>query len=392
MTDPYLDPLDVDPLDDTQPTRPPDWEAVQHHVQADVQPGPYVDYDDESTGPGCIVWGALGFFMVLLAGAIVFLAGYAGWSDGLKVAYGNATAQAQDEIDRQCGLISGDLQQGNLGLAQQRFLSLEQVTPVPACVATFAPTATARYLELQPTETPTSTPTEALIEATPTVEAEVTEAVVDAEPTSDSPYDLAGMLSDAEALMADGEIMEAIEWLEAIQSIDGTYQKARIDQMLFNAYISEADRNYRQPNGSLAEAIALTDRAEAYGDVGEYAFEREVAQLYLNAQTYIGVDYGRAIQALNSVRNLAPNYKDTGTLLFNQYVAYGDALVASFSPCEAVNQYENALRMQNNANVGGKRDAARTSCELGTSGTGTPGLGQSGDSGTPIAPIGVPNT
>lgn len=377
----------TDPLHDTQPTRPPNLnEAI-----VDVRPEPYEPYDDGG-GPGCLIWGGLGFFMVLMSAAIVLIAGMAGWSDGLKIAYSEATAEEAALIDQQCQLIVTDLNEGRFSLAQQRLISLEAMVPVVPCVATLAPQATARFLESQPMQTalPEATATiESLVTATPEPEATSSD-VVDAVPTSNSPYDLDGLLTEAEQLLAEGDVMEAIDTLEAIQALDATYQKARIDQMLFNALINEAERNFRAPGGSLAEAILLTDRAAEYGDIGEMAFEREVASLYLSAQTYLNLNFGEAIRLLNSVLNLSSNYKNARSLLYGQYVAYGDALMASFSSCQAVVQYNNALQMQNDPSVGGKRDAAQTACELGQ--TATPGPGEGGGSTTPIAPIGVPGT
>lgn len=379
----------TDPMHDTQPTRPPHLdEAI-----ADVQPMQYEPYEDEG-GPGCLIWGGLGFFMVLLAGAIVLIATMAGWSDGLKIAHADATAAVVAEMDEQCQLLEADLVEGRLGLAQQRLISLEAMIPPAPCAATLAPQATQRFIELQPTPTVEATATEAALTSTPQAEA-TADASTDATQstdTGDSPYDLDALFAEAQQLLADDERMEAIDLLEAIQALDETYQKARIDQLLFNALISEAERNYRAPGGNLAEAILLTDRAAEYGDVSssEMSFEREVASLYLSAQTYRNLNYGEAIRLLNSVLNLAPNYKDARSQLYNQYVAYGDTLVATSSHCQAIVQYNNALQMQNDPSVGGKRDAAQTVCEFGQ--TPTPANGEAGGSTTPIAPIGVPGT
>lgn len=378
----------TDPLHDTQPTRPPHLdEAI-----ADVQPMQYEPYDDDDGGPGCLIWGGLGFFMVLLAGAIVLIATMAGWSDGLKIAHADATAEVVAEMEEQCQLLEADLAEGRFGLAQQRLTSLEAMIPPAPCAATLAPQATQHFIESQPTPTLEPTATEAAVTATPQVEA-TADASTDATETtdtSDSPYDLDALFAEAQQLLADGDTMEAIDLLEAIQALDETYQKARIDQMLFNGLSNEALTNYRSPGGNLAEAILLTDRAAEYGDIGELSVEREVASLYLSAQTYRGLNYGEAIRLLNRLLTLAPNYKDARSQLYNQYVGYGDTLVATSSHCQAVVQYNNALQMQNDPSVSGKRDAAQTTCEFGQ--TPTPANGEAGGSTTPIAPIGVPGT
>jgi len=382
--------------DDTQPTQPP----VARDFQPTLLPPPQPDvppYDPEAEpgGPGCVIWGVLGFVMVVLAGLVVVLAGFAGWSDGLRVAQARETQAQAAYVADQCERLAADLSAGSLGLAQRRFESLAESTPEPECVAQYAPTATALFMANQPTATPSPTMTTPavatdVITATPEIQDEP--QVVEPSPTTTGGFDLPALLQEARDLLTEGDRIEAIDLLEAIQAIDPTYEKADIDSLLFNALIREAEYHYRAQDGNLAQAILLTERAAEYGDIGNWAFERDVAQLYLSAQTYLNINFGEAIRLLNRVISLSPQYRDARTLLVRQYAAYGDALAQS-DPCEAVMQYNNALNLAPSPNISTQRDVAQTNCDLRQSGTLLP-PDQEGQPGvqTPIAPIGVPGT
>jgi hypothetical protein len=178
------------------------------------------------------------------------------------------------------------------------------------------------------------------------------------------------LLSEAQAEIADGNFTDAISTLDAIRAIDPNFRTQDVNDMLFNALYTSAMNNFRLPDGSLAEGIVLANRAEEFGDIGELAFERDVAQLYLDAQSYLNVDYPQAIRILNSVYVLSSNYKDVQSLLFGQYVGYGDAFVAGMEPCQAVPQYDAALQLRpGDPNVVSKRDSAQTACTLGVPAT-----------------------
>ncbi len=156
--------------------------------------------------------------------------------------------------------------------------------------------------------------------------------------------------------------------------------------------------NPRQ-TGTLAEAVRLTDQAERYGtpaQLGELSYEREVARLYLNAIAAIeAADYSVAIQRLERIRVLQTNYKgaDVNRLIFNQYVAYGDAFFQyDRDYCRAAQQFRTALTIFSDAGVAGKRDNAQTLCEQSQQAQPPPQQGEPLPGETGVAPIGVPGT
>ncbi|MCA9912206.1 MAG: hypothetical protein KC496_02605 [Anaerolineae bacterium] len=170
------------------------------------------------------------------------------------------------------------------------------------------------------------------------------------------------MLIEAQGYIAEANYSEAIRTLDAIVAIDPNFQPQQVNGLLFNSLTARAELLFIS-GGSLAEAIQLTNRAEEYGDIGSLNFERGVAQLYLNALPYLDVNYAEAIRLLTQVRNLSPNYRDSVSLLLDQYIAYGDALVASGDACSAGQQYAAALQLApQNQSVVQKQSEAQAVC------------------------------
>ncbi|MCU0513999.1 MAG: hypothetical protein MUE40_15690 [Anaerolineae bacterium] len=382
-------------MDDTQPHRP-----------VRPNPPPYAaPPDDDSSGPGCLVWGLMGLLSLGLALVVVLLAGFAGWTDGLRVARANATATRSADVLTQCSFIAEDIAANRTGLLQRRLDDLLRVTPVPDCLQLIIPTATAIYRQNLPTVTPTATLTAT---ATPTLPPTLTPAAPVATATGAAApaageFDPAPLLVDAQTQITAGDYRAAVESLEAITAIDPNFEKPTVDRLLYQALTAEATRLYRT-GGNLAEAILLTNRAEEYGDVGELNFERSVAALYLDAQAALNTNYPLAIRLLSQLVALAPNYRNAGAQLFDQYEKYGDALGLTGDACGAQRQYEAALTLQQPEALRLKRDTAAQACLLGVPPTTdpalNPGAGATPDPNLPaqpptpassaVAPIGQP--
>jgi hypothetical protein len=139
--------------------------------------------------------------------------------------------------------------------------------------------------------------------------------------------------------------------------------------------------------GDLAEGVILTDRAREFGNVDRVNYEAYIASLYLEGVSAIGINYPLAIQKLSQVYNQVPTYRDVARLLFNQYVAYGDAWAAQTEYCPAAAQYQTALTILNDAGTSGKLSAAQAACAVATP-VGAP-AGTLDPNMTPIAPVGV---
>ncbi len=245
-------------LDDTQPfaarlVTPPDLPS-----EGDEASGGY-------SGPGCVIWGVMAAFSLALATAIVMLAGFAGWTTGLQVAQANATTTQDADIRVQCDNMRNDIEAGNAALLQRRIDELMKVTPAVACIESYAPTATALYINSLPTATPTATETPTI---TPTLESSTTQTAVTAEATVNAMgFDLNALLAEAQAFMTDEQYSDAIDTLDAVIAIDENYRKTEVELMLFNALTARANRLYRE--GVLAEANVLVDRAKQFGRPAE---------------------------------------------------------------------------------------------------------------------------
>jgi tetratricopeptide (TPR) repeat protein len=365
-------------LDDTQPKSP----FRQQTTGAFISPEP------EASSSGCALWGVIAAFGVLLALAIVGLAAAAGWTSGVRIAQGNATATHQADIDAQILQISTDVAGGNQTLLVIRLAYLATQTPGIQQVAQLQQTATALYFTSQPTATPTATSTPETTEPVETV-SETTSTEEPAPTTApDGGFNLLALLDDARAAVREARWEEAIETLDIIISVDAQFEKSTVSSLMSEALNQQALKLFRSGESGLAEAIALANRADQFGPLnGDVNFEREVALLYLNARSRINTsDFTGSIRLLNEVLAFSPNYLNTRDLLLRQYIAYGDALNAGGQPCQAVQQYDNAIAM-GSAEASGKRSAAQTICENGTP---TPqGFVATPDPNNP-APIGQP--
>jgi len=363
--------------DDTRPRSPFD---TPPHGQP-----PVMLPDEDDSGPGCLLWGIVGAAGLGFALGSVILAGAAGWTSGQRQAQEYATATQGAEIQDQLNRIPGDIANGNMVLLSARLDFLATQTPGVSGLPELMQTATTVYLTALPTATvPTTTTPEATLEAvaeTPVFEPQIEE--------TNGGYDLAGLLDQARTALRLGQYTEAVDLLKVIEAVDSTYETATVRGLMLEALSTQALRIFRG-GGNLAEAILLTDEAEQYGlpPDSELLFERYVATLYLNAKSKIGTGYPAAIQALSEAYSAAPNYRngELRRLLFDQYVAYGDAWVAEGNHCAAVPQYQNALNILNDGGVAAKRSSAETLCQQGT-----PIPPDAGD-GQPIAPVGVPAT
>lgn len=340
---------------------------------------------EDSGGPGCLLWGIVGVVGLGFAVAIVLLSGAAGWTAGQRQANTLATATQQAEIQAQLDHIPQDIDSGNMVLLNARLQFLATQTPAVPGLELLMQTATAVYLDAQPTVTPTLTAQpETTEEAAATPAPDVFEPEIE---TTGSGYDLAALMDEARTAMRLGQYMDAVDLLQVIEAVDSSYETATVRGLILEALTARAYQLYRG-GGNLAEAILLTDEAEKYGlsADSDLRYERYVAALYLNARSKIGTDYPTAIQALQEAYSTAPDYRngELRRLLFDQYVAYGDAWVLEGNPCAAYPQYQNALNIMNDGGVSAKMSNAETACQQGTP--------VPGPDGQPIAPIGVPDT
>ena len=247
--------------------------------------------------------------------------------------------------------------EGKLNLAQSRIEWLGRLSPAPNCLIDLAPAATAAFLLAQPSPTPVPTLTATLLPptaiatsvpttpiATAPVEPQITEVSADDDRWE---YDLDALLAEARADREQRNYVAAIDTLEAIVSIDANYQRDVVRKMLLEALTAQALALYR--SFKLSEAIVLTERAEVYGDIGELAFERYVADIFLLGQRYKTTNPAEAVRRFSEiVYQHNPNYMNGLVVgeLQDALRYYADALLLQGDACLALEQYAAALALQ----------------------------------------------
>lgn len=381
-------------LDDTQPKSP------FREIPGENQNTRTIYPDDmpPQGNSGCGMMGIISVIFVLFSLLIVGLAGAAGWTTGQREASTYATATQDRTIREQLDRIPADIASGNTVLLETRLLFLQSLNVRE--VGEIAPTATALFLAQQPTATPTVTPTlEPTEEATFAVE--LTQETTDLQitPASGGRFDLNNILQQAQSAVDSGQYVTAIEYLDVLIGADASFETNRVRTLMSRALNARARELYNanQP----AAANFLVDRATQFGALEDgLQYESYAATLYLNARGSIGTDYVRSINALRELVNLGQGryYAEASTLLYSQYVAYGDAWVAQGAYCPAEQQYRNALNVQSGGSAAGKLNTAANFCANGTPtpdpalgiiGTGSEG---SGSSNGGVAPIGQPGS
>jgi hypothetical protein len=372
--------------DDTQPRSP--FKTPPHVPVVQLPPDEQEDFEPAPGGPGCLVWGILGVIAVGFAAFIMILAGVAGWSSGQRVAQTNATATQYAAINEQLNRIPGDVSTGNQVLLQKRIEYLATLTPGVPGLADIMQTATALYINNQPTAAPTATAT---LEPTETVvvPAETSEAQPTAPLSANGALDLNALLTDAQNAIAVRDWDTAIESLDIILSADSTFEANTVRSLMSQALNTKAHDLLLSPDlADLAEGVVLTDRAKEFGDISDISYESFIASQYLDGIAAIGINYPLAIQKLAAVYNTVPTYRDVGQQLFSQYVGYGDAWVAQGEFCPAAAQYQAAVGLFNDAGASAKLTNAQTMCSQATP-VGAPPGSTAVPGSQPIAPVGV---
>ena len=235
----------------------------------------------------------------------------------------------------------------------------------------------------QPTLPPTPTPTTAL----PT-EIPATAPISDEAAFS---YDLDALLAEARDDLGLGSYTAAIDTLDAIISLDDEFQRELVRKLILDALTAQALTLYRRFD--LAEAIVLTDRAEAYGNIDDLQFERAIALLYLDGVRYKLSNPGLAVRSFSDIvyTYSNPNYKNGAVMgeLQEALGNYADALALQGDHCLAQEQYAAALSLQppitrvNRGQLQAKRDQAALACQEAV---------QAGTGIAPIEPAGTPAT
>jgi tetratricopeptide (TPR) repeat protein len=221
---------------------------------------------------------------VCLCLALVSMAGYAGYRDGLATNDVQITQTLATGIAEQYAAGVSDLQNGNPELAKARFAWIVQtIQPAPAylrdSVQMLAMASTMSAYTPTPTVAPSPTPAPIL-----------TAPAVSVTPQGPDP---AALYDQASSAMIVAHYEEAIEWLESLQAIAPTYRAQEAQAMYLEALTEQGKIYLRGLNEDgedrLARGVLLIYRADAIGEVDPpgLLYEAQVAERYLNARYYI---------------------------------------------------------------------------------------------------------
>ncbi len=252
----------------------------------------------------------LSFAFILLVA--IALAAYGGYRAGLQQHAQEFRATQTIELQQQYNLGLTDLAGGRYAVAADRFeyiLKLDPAYPGASDALTRARAA------LNVTATPTRAPI-------PT-------------PASQSSAD---WLAAAQQYVAAEDWDSALSQLTALRGADPTYELTQVNQLLFTAF---RERGVVRLLGDEMEGgIFDLTQAEAFGPLDDEAKNyRAWARLYLNAQSFWGLDWPTTLLNLQLLYTLAPNFKDTSTKYYQATLHYADQLARAGDQCAAANQY-----------------------------------------------------
>jgi len=226
------------------------------------------------------------------------------------------TAQASAAMFEQFELGIADLEAGRYEIAQQRFEAILNFDPA-------YPGAEDMLVEALihvnvPTVTPTSEPT----------------------PTPDpSPPEV--LMEQAKDALVDEDWDTAINKLLSLRAKDQTYQPVEVDGLMYIALRNKGMELIAQ--GLMEEGLYNLSLANRFGPLDRDAmFRMSLAQQYLLANSYIGLNWARASELFS------PLCEQVATLDSCRKYAetawkYGDLLWGEDDPCGAAEQYIGAL-------------------------------------------------
>ncbi len=246
---------------------------------------------------------------VCLCMAMIGLASFAGYRDGLATNDARVTQTLATGIAEQYATGAADLQAGYAELAAARFEWIVETIQAPTQYALDSPVqlAVARTIAAYtPTSMPTLTPT-----ASPSPTVTLTpppSPTSPTTPTADPLQDPAYFYEQATTAMRVSRYEDALEWLDALIALDPTYQRAEVNDMLLRA-LTQQGRIYllganEDGQDRLSRGVYLIYRADDIGTVepdwllGQAIF----VERYVNARNYVnGGNYGAALPVLEGL-------------------------------------------------------------------------------------------
>ncbi len=315
----------LDPGSTTQPVQP-------GLPSGDTQPT-----EPASTGGISLLrrlrWPALLLFVALLVG------GFGGYFVGTRQRQATQREAVAERAREQFDLGVEDLQARRFELARQRFEYVIRLDPT-------YPGAPERLAEaLVALRAGTATPM-ALATPTPNLA-----------PVGD-------LFAQALAALERQDWTTAIDTLIGLRAKDGAYRAVEVDGMFYNAFRNRGVQRISE-QGLLEEGIYDMSRAERFAPLDRDAgIWRSWAELYLQADSYMGLNWAKAAQYFAEVFAVAPYLRnDTYVKYATALQEYGEQLLSAGDPCGAEAQFELSLSAWLNETLGPTATEAWVLCE-----------------------------
>jgi tetratricopeptide (TPR) repeat protein len=274
-----------------------------------------------------------GILAVVIAGAA-----YGGYRAGLGERDRQLRATRAAELKQQYVLGVADLAAGRPSLAAERFEYILNLEPdYPGAAEKLAEARAA----LSSTATPPPSPTPL--------------------PASLDPVEIFALAQQA---YTSQDWEGVISLLARLHALDPDYKAVEADGMLFVALRNRGAA--RIAAGDEMEAgIADLNQAEKFGPLDTEAVNyRAWARLYLNAQSFWGLNWELAIENLRLLYALAPNFHDTAQKYYQATLNYAAQLAASGDVCAAAEQYALAQTLFVDQNAADAQATAQAACAL----------------------------
>ena len=312
---------EIDELETTQPSTPP------------------TNRDDRDSRPG--LWHRLRWFVLFFLAAVL-VAGGAGYFAGIQQRERARQTAVQEQVEEQYRRAVEDLEAGRYEVAHQRLEYVINLDPG-------YPGAAERMAEaLVQLNQPTAAPTVAAT-ATPNLA-----------PVED-------LFEQAQQALHNQEWSHAVDTLLVLRSKDMGYRAVEVDGMMYLALRNRGVQRISE-EGMLAEGMYDLARAETFGPLDRDAANwRSWAELYLEANSFMGVNWAQAVSRFAQVYLVAPYLRNDAYIKYAVSAQnYADQLVEAGDPCAAEGYYDESLAAWDNATVYPTATEARNLCRTAT--------------------------
>ncbi|MGD8605579.1 MAG: hypothetical protein PVF49_13510 [Anaerolineales bacterium] len=212
------------------------------------------------------------------------------------------------------GLV--DLEQGRYDLAVERFEAIIRLSPeFPDAEATLVRAYVLAnnqrpQIPVEPTSTPDPSPPDQLLE-------------------------------QAQAAFAAGDWTTTINKLSALRAKDSEFESIEVDRLF---YLSLRNRGMELiAQGLMEEGLYDLSRAESFGPLDiDAIYRRDLARLYLQANSYLGVNWFQAAEAFFELCQAGAT-TDSCLKYAESAWEYANLLVEADDPCQALDYYAASL-------------------------------------------------